>query len=251
MEKNPLEEMTSKYRKLKLLESKYMADDLSKLETHKNIVKLLEELKTELETFERNFSEEYNTWKYKAIANRKYIEVMDNEHLLNILCIAANMIEPNYSVKTIKVAEIINPTYNAHFLNFGTISILSDNETLSRFQDKEKAYYSTTIIKELIKLTKEKKSFIMSSNLANEYDGEYVKEKIASLDKKDLIISVNPGDPLDECINKFAMYATKYGSDFNEKKVNAVANLINYQPVKTRKLTNNKYIKYYDSSKGE
>ena len=32
MEKNPLEEMTSKYRKLKLLESKYMADDLSKLE---------------------------------------------------------------------------------------------------------------------------------------------------------------------------------------------------------------------------
>ncbi len=251
MEKNPLEELANKYRHLTLLERKYMVDDLNRLENHKNIVKLLEEIKIEIAKFNEGFDEEYKSWKDRSIANREYIEVMDTEKLLNILCTTVNIINPNYSIKKLHIAESVNSKDASEILKFGVISILSDNETLARFNAENKVYYYNSLINELNKLFNAGKSFIMSNNLIAENDNEIFKEKIASRDQKDLIILVNPGDPLDECINKFVMYATKYGSDFNEKKVNAVANLINYQPVKTRKLTNNKYIKYYDNNNEE
>ena len=250
MEKNPLDDIVNKYRHLKLLEKKYFADDLSKLDTYKEIIKLLEEIKIELTHFDEEFDSEYNKWKYHTIANRKYIEVMDNENLLKIICTAANMIKPDYAIKKLKVVELVSQEDVSYsILKFGTINILSDNETLATFNDDTKFYYYSLLIDKFNKLSKEKRSFIISSNLVNEYSGEYLKEKIGCLDTKDLIISVTPGSTLDECINKFAMYATKYGSDYNEKKINAIANLINYQPVKTRKLTDKKYIKYYDNNK--
>ena len=45
MEKNPLDDIVNKYRHLKLLEKKYFADDLSKLDTYKEIIKLLDMIK--------------------------------------------------------------------------------------------------------------------------------------------------------------------------------------------------------------
>ena len=246
MEKYSPDDIINKYRHLKQLEKKYLANDLNKLAIYREIIETLEMLKSELAEFSDEIDGDYSRWKYHAIANRKHIEVMDNENLLKILCTAANIIEPKYDIKTLKVTELVSPEDASYsLLKFGTVSILSDKETLKRFKEKNSLYYYSQLINEFNKLTRAKESFIVSSNLVNEYDGEYIKERIASFDTKDIIISVNPGDPLDECINKFAMYATKYGSDFNEKKINAVANLINYQPIKTRKLTNNKYIEYF------
>ena len=179
-------------------------------------------------------------WNYHALSNHKYIEVPNREAFLELLLALIKNTDDNYDLKKINVNELIlKKTLDDSRVYHTDATILTDKESLKQLKGTITNVDLSIILKGL---QDNNKSFVMSSNLTYEYP--YTKEKIATPEGKDIIVSTCVGDTLDTCVNKLVSFMTKYGSDLACNNTNKIVDLINMEDVKTRKLTKNKYSKY-------
>lgn len=240
-----LKDIINTYNRLSYLEEEYKKLGVDRLLMRKNILKTIKELTIQLDSFNENVHDKADFWSYHPIGDRKSIQIPDSELFLNVLLKLANNNDNKYGVKRINIWEMFPDKDNCQLAKIRWIDLLSDKDTLSRFDD-DKIIQGNELINILNTLTTQGHSFVMLSNLVREYDGVYIKEKIATSLYNDIIISVNDNDLLDICIDKLVKYMTKYGSDFSNMDIDyLVRNIDKMKPNnKKRKLTNFKYIKY-------
>ena len=240
-----LRDIITTYNQLLFLEEDYKTLGADRLLIRQAILRKLKELTIQLESLNENVSDKVNFWSYHAIGDKKCINIEDNEMFLKVLLNVANNISNKYSIKRVMVSELLPNDNNCSLVNIRWVDILSDKDSLAIFSESEPIYHPQ-LIKRLNILSENNCSFVMLSNLIKEYDGEYLKEKIATSIGKDIIVSVVNRDTLDISLNKLVEYITRYGSDFSNLDVDKVTTYVNKikSNNKKRVLNNYKYVKY-------
>ena len=239
-----LKEITTYYSYLLQLEKIYKEEGTNRIEIHKEISRISNLLSNKVTIVNEKIKSIDNYWHYHAVGNRNYIELPDGINFMNTLLMTVNNLENKYAIINLKIMELLpDEERMISYLKFRNVLILSDKDTLETFKEK-KFINHLELVDKLNKLATDKKSFVLLSNLINEYPGAYIKERIALTNGNDIILSINGDNYLDSSINKLVEYMTKYGSDFGTSNPLFLSNIINQEKAKKRVLNKNNYIKY-------
>lgn len=245
MNKYLFNDLIASVNKLSALEEQYNLTDENRIIIRDSILKVINELGIELDELNQWYKERSDFWRYHAIGDRKCIILEDKEVFLRVLLALANKINNRYDISRIPVIEVITAEDGKKLAHTRWVDILTDRNSLAAIKSMGKLSQQD-LIEQLNYLSVKRRSFVVVSGLINEYNIKSIRERIASSDGRDVMISVIKNETLDKCIDKLVTYMTKNGSDFTNVDVNNMAYNISSNGGITRKrtLSERNYVRY-------